>query len=609
MGNIFDQPEGDDQNHVRLDGMTKREIVNYIKKLETVKLDVGEEFSAQVKEIGIQNLKLVPMNIEFYERIKKVVPRYVAPKDKPRTRKYYVKPTFGIESVRADEVVLKETMKMQLLDKIPAPTKKYKNENITLLEYMEAFKDPTMKTDMMGISKKMLLRCQNYHKVRFINCYNKLYRGVGTSIEEINFGRAFYMYKEAKRGPKDDIKSFRKLVEIPTSINHYHRILAMRMTEYMRANDYIDQTIQKGGISGVKAGILEQIYKVKEVLKDGNERNKQVCVLYLDISNAFGNLKLSALKKILEEYHVHRDFINYVMRYYETFEYYAETREWSTELLSWKEGLIQGCPLSALLFVTALNYVLKYIDRKYKDECGYSYREGAKILLTAYMDDITIITTSMKKLEKVYTQIKFLFECMGLPINKAKSTIMTNKEEEVGFDRIPIVKYHKYLGEYIAHDGTAIESYTRFIKMLGRRLYALDAKQIESVQKMKFFTTHILPWIQRRMLAMYDLDRRRRINIVSLIKKYVRKWGNTEEIKLFCMIAEIMGKSEDTVIHNIKNRISDISSDDLELANSILSDKKVEFVYGDDIDENEEADKEIDEMIDREDKEDVANDV
>lgn len=580
MGTFFSTENNDsfvkEFDYNSLENYSISELIDFINKMNIKKLDVDDDFGKKIKDIDFESMSLIPMSIEFYEKLKKVLPDYVPDKTNFSSRRY-IKPRFSKQD--AEDNFVKELKPYSNIDldlgNIDKPKIPYKNSNITMIEYIEGFNKVGNNTDMMGLSKKMLQLCNNYHKIRILNCYNKLYR-LETNPNTISFGKTSFIYKESKKGPKDIVDSFRKIMAIPNVVSHFHRILALRLAEYLEKNNYIDTNIQKGAIPGIKFGVLEQVYKVKEVFKEANQKKKQACVMFLDISDAFGSIRLDKICEIMKKYHIHEDFTNYIKAYYKNFMFYAKTKDWSTKIIKFDKGIIQGCPLSPVLFVLAMNYLLKYIDNKYKEDSGYKFEQGVSILLTAFIDDICIVTNDLESMKDIYFKLKGLLEILGLQFNTSKSALIhINKPEEsqnYEIDGIKSVKSYKYLGEYLSSDGTVTESYTEFMKELGRKLFALDKKKIDKETKLKFFSKCLLPWVQRKMLVMYDLDRRQRINIVSLIKRYITTWGNSEDLQIFTFVSNIFEDSKDEVIKKIDCSQKYVDTmEDIEIANNVMN--------------------------------------
>ena len=52
-----------------------------------------------------------------------------------------------------------------------------------------------------------------------------------------------------------------------------------------------------------------------------------------------------------------------------------------------------------------------------------------------------------------------------------------------------------------------------------KKLNQLDRRNASNEQKILTFTTQLRPWIQRKMMVMYDLDSNDIYNVISLIKR------------------------------------------------------------------------------------------
>ena len=571
-----------------IDNYTVEQLIEYLKITRPEKKLVDNTFHDMVKNIDFENREIIPISIELYQKVKDVLFKYVAPVNKKKPKKKfhrYVAPKFNVEQIIKYNKINKETITDFLtLDPIPKPTIEFNTENITISEFDSAFKDPTLKIDMIGISKKMLQMLQQYHKLRIVNGYNKLWKGI---IEPNFFGKVAYIFKENKPGATPtDIKFFRQIMVMPTIVKHFHRILTIRMANYIEKNNYIDTNIQKGGIS-VNSGCMQQIVKVKEVIKHANVNKKPACIMFLDLSNAYGNLNIDALTDIMGKYHMPDRMINYIKNYYKNFKYYAKSKIFDTKTLDWEGGLMQGCPMSSILFVLALNYILSHIDKKYKAECGYELENNSKFLLSAFVDDICIVANSMENLKKIYLDIKDKLDKLGLFLNLDKCAIMrinptndTTNIEVTSIENIPTVKVYKYLGGYISMDGTNSQSYSAFLSELGRNIARMDYKKATGEEKFSEFITYIVPWVRRQTNIMYDLTKDELIQITSIIRKSAKKWiGNYGQYEIFQSVNDILIKSNDNVIKKLDIITNVDIKHNTEFVNNLLVDSTVHIEY------------------------------
>jgi hypothetical protein len=597
--NNNNETKSTETENVDLDKYSKSQIIEHIKKIKPKSLDVDKDFSDKVKDVTLNNQNMMAMYIELYDKLQKVLSEKKF--DQTKVKKiFYVKPDFDskkvMDNITSEHNAEQKVYVLEADASIKKPEVAFNTEPISIEEFNQAFNECTYNKDMIGISKKILVALPNYFKLRFINCMNKLYKGE-LEASDVAIGKGTYLYKFSKKGPKDDISSFRKIISIPNIVTHYHRILGQRLYNFMEKNNYIDMEIQKGAVKQ-KGPLLQQICKMKEILKHANTNKQKLAVMFLDISDAFNNLNRDTMFQILEQYSVDKSFINYLRSFYNSFEYYMQTKDWSTETVKWKTGVVQGCSMSPLLFIVCLNYILKKLNT-HKDDYGYTLDNAVKVMLLAYMDDICIICKDKDSLNKAYERLEKSLETLGLSVNKQKTAIMLVGEDETGLENtslkgIPLVKTFKYLGEYISSDGTNTEAYNAFFRDLGRKLFAINKKKMTNKEKFDLFDKTILPSVHRKLTMMYDLNNTQKYNILVLVNRYTNTWRETDTvadtIQLFSDSKSILNSIKDSVLNSFDLQID--VQEDMDLSNFVFKNNKVEFKYGD-----KDSDQMIDEII------------
>lgn len=600
MGNLLSTSQ---PPTINLDGFTLDEMFAHIKSTNPKNINLSDDKHQIMKKIGLQNRKLILMTIELYNKLITHLGEFVIPAAKSQAQKLKyerrVNPAFSVKDI------------MDNLDTITTPAISFRDNllticppaipmactDISLNEFNNSFNNTIIKKDILGINKKILSELPIYLKLRFINAFNKLYNRL-VGVNEIAIARGTYMYKVAKKGNASEISSFRPILTLPAVINQFHRILCMRLTTHMIQNNYFDTTIQKGGISGQRFPIFEQVYKIKNVIRDANKNNKSCCILFIDIANAFGTINRDVLYKILKLYHVEQSLIDYIREFYDNLIYFMDLGKTKTEQIKWTNGLVQGCAMSLILFEIALNYVLSYCQQKYSDNCSYQMNNGKKILLTAFVDDICIVCNNCESANTVLTDLIDMFQMLGLVISKEKSAVMSincaldmhpNIHPTINstiHSNIPIVTSYKYLGEYISFDNTMNVSYAELIKSLIHRLKIISYKKLNVVQKTNLFELLVLPWLKRKLVMMYDLSAKQKKNIVAIINPYLREWQITKPLEIFCDIRPIINQSTDEVIKSIGLTIDTHTDDMVNMLNKCtnVTYKQIETDTKDDID-------------------------
>jgi hypothetical protein len=584
----------------KIDAMNKIDIINYIRGKAFTKLITDDKtFTDKMKAIEMYNTKLIPMSLELFHNFETFCEEYIPPLK--TNYKKYIKLEFTKDTLKThvdESANFKEfdASKVEYLNyRINNInfTKEFAKSDISLDEFNNSFSEISEKKDMLGISKKMLSLLPTYHKTRLLNAFNECYSNPDALdlVNEFSFGAATFSYKEAKNGPKEKVDSYRKIIAIPNTVSHFHRILALRLCDHLRANGILDDNIQKGCIPGIKCPLLQQIIKVKSVVNDSIKNNKKTAIMYLDIADAFGSVNRDSLFYILRLYKVPENFISYVDNYYKGFSYYVRNKEIDVDNITWKDGLVQGCPLSPILFITIINYVLSYMDDKYKSTVGYAFSDTNKMLFSAYVDDICVVVNDKDKLASVYNELVSIFKSIGFLINPSKSgiTLINYTPEEISsfnLDGIPIVTKYTYLGATI----TSVSQnsvITEFNKLLYGRLSYLDVKVADNKEKIDKMQKFIVPWVTRQMANLFDLSAVEKNNVLNIIISFQKKWGDNSHLDIFPNLEDIVKGTSDMVLSKLTFDVLNVATgDDGSVASTEFSNytnKKFSYTY-DDID-------------------------
>lgn len=576
----------------KLDSYQKNEIIGTIKCMNPKTLNY-ENLNSSTYTFDIINTKLIPMSIEMYYMLYNKLgyqTNYI-PKNMLKFKLMYKRPKFTTDVYmdtydhvenHYDQKYIEERLKDETLQ-VEAPAeilvnKPFNSQNITLEEYHNSFNFNVNKKDVIGLKKKVYQELPKYYAQKVINEFNRIMFDT-KKINEISFGFGTLIYKVSKKGELTDLKSFRQIVSIPAIVSIFHKILNIRLLNYMLNNKFIDTNIQKGGLPNNKQPILQQIYKIKSVINNAVHNKKQCCVLFLDIENAFGSVDLQNIFQVLRHYNVPEYFINYIKEYYNSFEYYITINKNKTETLKWKEGIIQGCPLSQLLFNIALNYILTKVQTTYQ-ELSYQINEE-NFMFSAFVDDICSITTDVTNMATIFKAVQDEMKKFGLKLNKSKSALfLINHEDNVELPEelkeVRVTTRFKYLGTFITSSGK-LEYFPILLKIVSSQLYKTDGKYNNNTDKINHFNGVILPFIKRKLLTLYDLDNIQKLKLASIVQGSLKKWGYNEDIVLFTDISDIINESDDKIIKKMpfkktdSNKINQIISSDVQLGYSNIN--------------------------------------
>lgn len=599
--------EKNNYRELKLDSLLKYVIDN-----KAYKLDIdNDKYKNLMSKIDINENNLASFEISLFNKLSENLNKYDYTKNKNLNSKFYIKSCISHDKIESMENN-NRNKKDKLISEINNDTNKDLNNelrisetikhnidnsnicinigDITLEEFNNSYRDNSS-IDIFGICKKNIYDLSLYNKIQLIRIYNNILNNPEL-LNDYCFGKCSFVYKEAKRGPKDELSSYRTVISMPNTIIYLNRIIALRLNEYLNKNNYINTTIQKGGVSGLKFGIFEQIIKLKNIIKYANKWNKELCVMFIDIKDAFPSMPISIVCDIMKEYHIDEKIVNYVRTYYSKLHYYYDTPNWKSNLYKWNKGLLQGCPLSSLLFVLVINYILEKINKDFynssfemirihKNENNEEVLISNKNLFLAYIDDIAITAKDEESMILIYNKLKDEFNKINLLINKDKTEYMhinpTTLDNKNNLGINEVISY-TYLGEKIYKNGDSIQTYKILVMTIKSLLFRLDKNNnYDNDKKMLYLNKILIPKIQRKFYIMYDIPNEMKEKLLKFINIYINKWNGNSEILINLGIdrEKLLETTNDTLLLN-----TDIIDFNIEENSTIINIENVKFEYG-----------------------------
>jgi len=132
-------------------------------------------------------------------------------------------------------------------------------------------------------------------------------------------------------------------------------------------------------------------------------------------------------------------------------------------------------------------------------------------------------------------------------------------------------------------DGTPKQSFAVFIQVLRKNFGRVDHSKMSNEDKCKMFTAKFVPYIQKKMSVLYDLDLNNKKMTLLLIKEYMNKWEYTGGIELFPELQDMLDNFDsDDVLKNltVEEMIETYEVSDNEIINYIAK-NPVTYTYND----------------------------
>ena len=166
------------------------------------------------------------------------------------------------------------------------------------------------------------------------------------------------------------------------------------MYTFLLANKFIESNIQKGFWEGV-SGTIEHTELLTHMINHARINQKSAIVTMLDLKNAFGEVEHNFIMKVLDYHHVPEQLKSIVREYYDDYVISIGTKDFITNPIVVKKGVLQGDCLSPLLFNMCFNTLLKCIEDERIKCTGYVFSD----LMTPrhwfqFADDSSIVTAT-----------------------------------------------------------------------------------------------------------------------------------------------------------------------------------------------------------------------
>ncbi|KAF0713258.1 Reverse transcriptase domain-containing protein, partial [Aphis craccivora] len=209
-----------------------------------------------------------------------------------------------------------------------------------------------------------------------------------------------------KKGAKEDLGNWRPISLSRTLYKLYVGCVANRLTAWLTTNRVLSQC-QKGFLPA--DGAFEHVHTLNRVLEKARTHAADKCVAWLDVSNAFGAIPHPALEAAIQSSGAGADFLEAVRDIYDGASSSVSVAGGMTADIPVRSGIKQGCPLSGLLFIMAIDPVVALLQGESADH---------KVL--AFADDLCLVANSTTELQVSIDAAHHGLSKLGLQLNAAK---------------------------------------------------------------------------------------------------------------------------------------------------------------------------------------------
>ena len=304
-----------------------------------------------------------------------------------------------------------------------------------------------------------------------------------------------------KEGPRSDPESYRGIC----LMNCLTKLLCSMMNERVYTFLQNNQTINKAQIGFLKGNrTTDHILTLKAIInKYVHDGKGKLYACFVDFRKAFDSLSHQKLFLKMRKNGLNGNILKLLQNIYKNSECSVKLNGKLTQFFKYEKGVIQGNPISPILFNIYVNDLFDVLAEANKTPVTLDGISSIHALMFA--DDLIILSTSAKGLQDSLDRLDQYCRKWDLKVNLGKTKCIAfsrgNSRESKGliFDKtnIDFVKQFKYLGVSIDKKG----KFTPTLKDLSRKatnaIFALKSRvnfsYLSTKAKLKLFDSLISP--------------------------------------------------------------------------------------------------------------------
>ncbi|GBN17408.1 Retrovirus-related Pol polyprotein from type-1 retrotransposable element R2 [Araneus ventricosus] len=248
-----------------------------------------------------------------------------------------------------------------------------------------------------------------------------------------------------------DLKNWRPIAISNTIYKLFAKCLASRFSDWFSRFSVLSHC-QKGFLP--YDGVIEHNFVLQDRKIRARKQKKELCIAWLDISNAFGDIPHSAILDALNANKTGDVFRDVVEDIYTNCRTQILAKDTRTDYIDVRRGVKQGCPLSGILFNLSIHPTLRRIQGNASDH-----------RIFAFADDIALLADSPEDLQSMLYLVHGDLKKINLQFNHNKSvafylacsTPIGTRDTDFFIDgiRLKTIKefeYHKFLSTPVGYN-------------------------------------------------------------------------------------------------------------------------------------------------------------
>lgn len=317
----------------------------------------------------------------------------------------------------------------------------------------------------------------------------------------------------------NDIKNWRPIALLNVDRKILAKILFSRLKCFSPAllTDCQYGTVKGRNIYGALISLREAFERCK-VLRHGKY------MVSLDQAKAFDRVDHGYLWATLLKYGIPRLFVDWLRTLYWKAESFPLINGWQGGTFGVEAGVRQGCPLSPLLYVFAIDPFLRSLQ-----ECdfrGVPVPHASALSVFAYADDVTVVVSTSHEAQLLAASIGTYSEASGSLVNFEKSEALWTLQGDPDFDLPQFAKASsclKILGVKFGREDNARLNWEEKLDAGNARVQRWKNCKLTYRERVKMLKTYLIP-IFLYVSMVFPLPESFSVRLFSLFFQLF--WGN-----------------------------------------------------------------------------------
>ena len=328
--------------------------------------------------------------------------------------------------------------------------------------------------------------------------------------------------------------NFRPIALTPAISKLLSGILKDRWLSHMLDNGYLDPAVQKAFLPTIP-GVAEHHSKLAAIINGARQSKRSLAIAWLDITNAYGSVNHALIQFALDRYHAPPEFCKLLQSWYTGLTASISTPDWVSPVIPLEIGVLQGDPLSVVIFLTVMATLSDTLDTR-KELRATIPSTSSSVNHLLYADDTCITASSPAACQELLNVVEQWLDWAGMKAKPSKSRTLCLKAStgrvytphlSIGGEYIQPVgdTPFKFLGMHIRIPPDPAAARSSLKSSLESMLQAIDAVPVIRSQRLRLYKQGVCPCLMWPFLVeRFPISLFKKV-IQPLVTRYLKKWS------------------------------------------------------------------------------------